>query len=51
MRLESATRTLIASGVAADDGLIKYFSQKLKKNDVAIVGSGSTVHKEVGHKI
>jgi hypothetical protein len=44
-------RTPIVVGVAADDGLIKYFSQKLKKNDVLIVGRGSTVHKETGHKI
>jgi len=32
MRLESATRTLIASGVAADDGLIDSVSKKTTKN-------------------
>ena len=51
MRLESAIRTPIVVEVALDDGLIRYISQKIKRNDVAIVGRRSTVHKEADHKI
>jgi hypothetical protein len=51
MRLESAMRTPIVVEVALDDRFILYISQKIKRNDVAIVGRRGTVHKETSHKI